>query len=97
MACRLVGAKPLPEPMLEYNIVNWIPRNKLRWILIEIRTFSLMKMHFKKGHPEDGGHFISKLNVLICALFRKADASAMDTLYSPQMGKCLIVTSDPFY
>ena len=29
MACRLVGAKPLSEPMLEY--FNWTPRNKLQW------------------------------------------------------------------
>ena len=29
MACRLVGAKPLPEPMLA--LVNWTPRNKLQW------------------------------------------------------------------
>ena len=31
MACRLVGAKPLPEPMLE--IVNWTLRNKHQWNL----------------------------------------------------------------
>ena len=29
MACRLVGAKPLTEPML--NIVNWTLRNKIKW------------------------------------------------------------------
>ena len=29
MACRLTGAKPLSEPMLDY----WLPRNKLQWNL----------------------------------------------------------------
>ena len=29
MACRLVGAKPLTEPML--NIVKWTLRNKIQW------------------------------------------------------------------
>ena len=29
MACRLVGAKPLSEPMLD--IVDWTLRNKLQW------------------------------------------------------------------
>ena len=29
MACRLVGAKPLCKP--RWNIVHWIPRNKLKW------------------------------------------------------------------
>ena len=28
MACRLVGAKPLSEPMLEYS--NWTLKNKLQ-------------------------------------------------------------------
>ena len=31
MACRLVGAKPLSEPMLEY--FNWTLRNKFEWNL----------------------------------------------------------------
>ena len=31
MACRLDGAKPLPEPKLESLIVNWTRRNKLQW------------------------------------------------------------------
>ena len=32
MACRLFGAKPLSEPMLEcWNIVNLNDRNKLKW------------------------------------------------------------------
>ena len=30
MACRLLGAKPLPEPMLVF-IVNWTLRNKIQW------------------------------------------------------------------
>ena len=30
MACRLTGAKPLSEPMLEY-FVNWTLRNKAQW------------------------------------------------------------------
>ena len=29
MACRLVGAKPLSEPMLD--VVNWTLKNKLQW------------------------------------------------------------------
>ena len=34
MACRLVGDKPLSEPMLEcWNIVNWTLRNKFQWNL----------------------------------------------------------------
>ena len=32
MACRLVGAKPLSEPMMEYT-VNWTPTNILQWNL----------------------------------------------------------------
>ena len=31
MACRLVGAKPLSEPVLK--IVNWTLRNKFQWYL----------------------------------------------------------------
>ena len=30
MACRLAGAKPLSEPMLE-DIVKWTLGNKLQW------------------------------------------------------------------
>ena len=31
MACRLIGAKPLSEQMLDY--LNWTLRNKLQWNL----------------------------------------------------------------
>ena len=34
MVCRLDSAKPLSEPMLEWNIVNCTLRNKLQWNLI---------------------------------------------------------------
>ena len=34
MALRLVGAKPLPEPMPE--IVNWTPRKEHQWVFIDI-------------------------------------------------------------
>ena len=44
MACRLVGAKPLSEPMLD--VVNWTLRDKLQWnlyrnsnIFIQANTF----------------------------------------------------------
>ena len=43
MACLLIGAKPLPEPMLEH--FNWTLRNSE--ILIKIRTFSFKKMYLK--------------------------------------------------
>ena len=32
MACRLTGARPISEPMLDY-LVNWTLRNKLHWNL----------------------------------------------------------------
>ena len=62
MACRLGGAKPLPEPMPEYckleQGANFIE------ILIEIHTFSFKKMTMtmtmkKGGKGGKGGHFVS--------------------------------------
>ena len=46
MACRLVGAKPLPEPMLEILLLGPGGIN-FSEILIEIHIFSFRKMHFK--------------------------------------------------
>ena len=43
MACRLVGAKPLSKPMLEY----YINRKNFCEILSKIHTFSFKKMHLK--------------------------------------------------
>ena len=49
-----------------WNIINWTLRNKLQWNLIEIHTFSFMKMHLKmlsgKCRP-----FCLGLDVLILA------------------------------
>ena len=43
MACRLDGAKPLFEPMLEYCKLD--PRNKLQWNFNRNSNISLKKMH----------------------------------------------------
>ena len=44
---RLVGAKPLSEPMLEYRL--FVPQEQITFsqMLIEIQTFSFKEMHFK--------------------------------------------------
>ena len=47
MACRLVGAKPLSEPMLLFYF-NWILGNKTLLIFVEIHTISFKKMHLTK-------------------------------------------------
>ena len=44
MAYRVVGAKPLSGPMLEYCYVGQLGRN-LTGILIKIYMFSFRKMH----------------------------------------------------
>ena len=59
MACRLLGAKPLSEPMLAWNIVNWT----FNEILIGIQTFSFTKMHLKMA-SEKWRLFRLSLNVL---------------------------------
>ena len=46
MACRLDGAKPLSEPMLEYS-VNWALRNKLQWHLNRNSNILFTKMCLK--------------------------------------------------
>ena len=46
MACRLVGAEPLSEPMLECRQLELLGTN-FSEILIEILTFSFKKMHLK--------------------------------------------------
>ena len=46
MACRLAGAKPLSEPMLEYFLIGPI-RTSFSEISIEIYIFSFKKMHLK--------------------------------------------------
>ena len=45
MACRLNGAKPLSEPMLEYSIGPL--GTNFSEILIELQTFSLKKIRLK--------------------------------------------------
>ena len=50
MACRLVGAKPLSEPMLEYCIRTL--GTNFSEILSEILSFSLKKMCFKVSSAE---------------------------------------------
>ena len=45
MACRLFGAKPLSEPMLEY--CNWDLGPNFSEILIGIQPFSFKKLHLK--------------------------------------------------
>ena len=46
MACRLLGAKPLPEPMLAYCLLSSLGTN-FNEILIEIQPFSFKKMRLK--------------------------------------------------
>ena len=46
MACRLIGAQPLSEPMLEYCRFAPLGTN-FNEILIKIHTFSFKKMHLK--------------------------------------------------
>ena len=46
MACRLVGAKPLSETVLEYCQLGLLGTN-FSEILIEILTFSFKKMRLK--------------------------------------------------
>ena len=50
MTLRLVGAKPLPEPMPE--IVNWTPRMKHQWILYRHFYTSFKKMHLNMSSAE---------------------------------------------
>ena len=61
MALRLVGAKPLPEPMPE--IVNWTPRKKHQWIFIDIFIHHSRKCIWT-CHLLNSGHFSLGLNVL---------------------------------
>ena len=46
MSCRLFGAKPLSEPMLDI-IVDWTLRNKVQWNLNRNSYISFKKMHMK--------------------------------------------------
>ena len=62
MACRLVGAKPLSEPMLEYCKLDRLETN-FSEILIAIHTFSFKKMHLKMSSPKRQP-FCLGLNVL---------------------------------
>ena len=45
LACRLVRAKPLSQPMQEYFQME--TQEQVPWILIEIHAFSFTKMHMK--------------------------------------------------
>ena len=46
MACRLFGAKPLSEPMLDYSQLN--PRNKLQWNFNQNTIFFIDGNAFQK-------------------------------------------------
>ena len=48
MACYLINAKPLSEPMLGYSLLIGHLGTNFSEILIEIRTFSFKKMHLKR-------------------------------------------------
>ena len=64
MACRLDGAKPLSEPMLEYCWLGpWEQTSPPSEILIEIRPFSFKRMHWKMS-SEKWCPFCLRLNVL---------------------------------
>ena len=62
MACRLVGAKPLSEPMLGY--FNWTLTNKFSKIVMEIHTFLFKQMRLKLSSGK-WWPFCLGLNVLI--------------------------------
>ena len=57
MACHLVGAKPLSEPMLKKLLMGLLGIN-FSEILIKINTFSFRKKHLKY-HLRNGRHFVS--------------------------------------
>ena len=63
MACRLDGAKPLSEPMLEYCYLDGPLVTNFSEILIEIYTFSFKRMHLKIS-PEKWWPFCLGLNEL---------------------------------
>ena len=66
MACRLVGAKPLFEPMLEY--VNSNLRNKSQWNLKQNSYIFIQEMHFKISYGK-WRQFCLDLSVLMNHLF----------------------------
>ena len=47
MACRLVGAKPLSEPVLVLLLIRTLGTDKRKQITREINSFSLTKMRLK--------------------------------------------------
>ena len=57
MACRLVGARPLPEPTLSYCQLD--PKEQFQ---IQIQTFSLIKMHFKMSSAQWRPFFQEKMS-----------------------------------
>ena len=56
MACRLLGAKPLPESMT--IILNWTARGLFSQILTKIRPISLGEIYLKKKSYANVGHFV---------------------------------------
>ena len=58
MACRLFGAKPLPEPKLTY--CQFDPRNKLQWTLNPGSIISIQENAFEKVVCQNGGHFVQE-------------------------------------
>ena len=53
MACRLIGAKPLSEPMLIYCQLGH--RNKFQWIFNLNSNFAIQENAFKKRRLRNGG------------------------------------------
>ena len=71
MTCRLVGAKPLPEPMLVYCQLNPQVKFKSRY-----KTFHSWKCIWK--HLRNGGHFgqFSSLAALKVVILTSSDATS---------------------
>ena len=65
MACRLLGSKPLSEPLLDYCILLStealsLLRTNFNEILMEFQTYSFKKMHcIWKSHLQSVRHFVS--------------------------------------
>ena len=57
MACRLVGPKPLPEPMLA---ICYLHSNKLKWNSIRNSVIFDEKTAFEIVVCQNGGHFIQE-------------------------------------
>ena len=56
MACRLLGAKPLPEPM--WLTVNWTPGNKFQRNMNGNYIIFIQENAFENVVCQNGGHFV---------------------------------------